>query len=170
MGGRACAYDATRVSTLALRLARATDLAAILHIEHCVFSDPWSPDSFAPEFSDPYSWFCVAEIDGVVSGYVIARIVARQGEIANIAVAPLRQRTGLGGTLLDAAVDAAEAAECEAVWLEVRVSNNAARRLYESRGFAPIGRRRGYYRTPVEDALVLRRTRTAADAASAEIR
>jgi [ribosomal protein S18]-alanine N-acetyltransferase len=170
VGGDACACAARRVNMIVLRQARATDLTAILEIEHRVFSDPWSPESFAPEFSDQYSWFCVAEIDGVLAGYVIARIVARQGEIANIAVDPVRQGLGLGGKLLDAAVDAAESAECEAVWLEVRVSNDAARRLYESRGFAPIGRRRRYYRTPVEDALVLRRTRTPADAGSAEIR
>ena len=146
-----------------MRLARASDLDAILTIEHRVFSDPWSPASFAPEFSDPYTWFSVAEIDGIVSGYAIARIVAKQGEIANIAVDPAHQRSGLGGKLLDAAVVAADAAECEAVWLEVRVSNEPARRLYESRGFEPIGRRRGYYRTPVEDALVLRRSRSTAD-------
>lgn len=146
-----------------MRLARASDLDAILTIEHRVFSDPWSPASFAPEFSDPYTWFSVAEIDGIVSGYAIARIVAKQGEIANIAVDPAHQRSGLGGKLLDAAMVAADAAECEAVWLEVRVSNEPARRLYESRGFEPIGRRRGYYRTPVEDALVLRRSRSTAD-------
>ena len=146
-----------------MRPARASDLDAILTIEHRVFSDPWSPASFAPEFSDPYTWFSVAEIDGIVSGYAIARIVAKQGEIANIAVDPAHQRSGLGGKLLDAAVVAADAAECEAVWLEVRVSNEPARRLYESRGFEPIGRRRGYYRTPVEDALVLRRSRSTAD-------
>ena len=146
-----------------MRPARASDLDAILTIEHRVFSDPWSPASFAPEFSDPYTWFSVAEIDGIVLGYAIARIVAKQGEIANIAVDPAHQRSGLGGKLLDAAVVAADAAECEAVWLEVRVSNEPARRLYESRGFEPIGRRRGYYRTPVEDALVLRRSRSTAD-------
>jgi [ribosomal protein S18]-alanine N-acetyltransferase len=153
------------VSNAVLRQARRSDLDAILRIEHRVFSDPWSPDSFAPEFDDPYTWFRVAELDSALVGYVVARIVAQQGEIANIAVNPEHQRTGLGGVLLDAAVAAAEAAQCEAVWLEVRLSNDPARRLYASRGFELIGRRRGYYRVPVEDALVLRRTRTpAADA------
>ena len=170
MGGDACACAARRVNPIALRSARVRDLEAILTIEHRVFSDPWSPESFAPEFDDPYSWFCVAEIDGVLVGYVIARIVARQGEIANIAVDPVHQGTGLGGTLLDAAMDAAAAAECEAVWLEVRVSNEPARRLYGSRGFEPIGRRRAYYRTPVEDALVLRRSNPSVSAGVAEIR
>ena len=157
------------MNTIVLRTAQAGDLDAILAIEKRVFSDPWSPDSFAPEFTDPYSWFCVAEIDGALVGYAIARIVARQGEIANIAVDPVHQRTGLGGKLLDAAIEAADAAECEAVWLEVRISNEPAQKLYESRGFEAIGRRRGYYRTPVEDALVLRRSRTSSDG-NAEIR
>ena len=157
------------MNTIVLRTAQARDLDAILAIEKRVFSDPWSPDSFAPEFTDPYSWFCVAEIDGALVGYAIARIVARQGEIANIAVDPVHQRTGLGGKLLDAAIEAADAAECEAVWLEVRISNEPAQKLYESRGFEAIGRRRGYYRTPVEDALVLRRSRTPSDG-NAEIR
>lgn len=157
------------MNTIVLRTAQARDLDAILAIEKRVFSDPWSPDSFAPEFTDPYSWFCVAEIDGALVGYAIARIVARQGEIANIAVDPVHQRTGLGGKLLDAAIEAADAAECEAVWLEVRISNEPAQKLYESRGFEAIGRRRGYYRTPVEDALVLRRSRTSSDG-NAEIR
>jgi [ribosomal protein S18]-alanine N-acetyltransferase len=152
-----------------LRKASPRDLDAILRIEGLVFSDPWSPESFHPEFEDPYSWFRVVEVDGAVAGYVIARIVARQGEIANIAVDPARQGTGLGGRLLDAAVSAAVAEECEAVWLEVRVSNEPAKRLYTSRGFEPIGRRRGYYRAPVEDALVLRRNGASGNA-SAEMR
>jgi [ribosomal protein S18]-alanine N-acetyltransferase len=160
MGGGECARLAARMSGMQLRVARLTDLSAILQIEARAFSDPWSPESFAPEFDDPYSWFRVLELDGVLVGYTIARIVAQQGEIANIAVDPSQQRTGLGGVLLDAAIAAAEAAACEAVWLEVRVSNTPARRLYESRGFELIGRRRGYYREPVEDALVLRRSPT----------
>jgi [ribosomal protein S18]-alanine N-acetyltransferase len=44
-----------------------------------------------------------------------------------------------------------------AVYLEVRESNQRARTLYESSGFDSVGRRRGYYRHPLEDALVLRR-------------
>lgn len=145
------------MSTVALRVPEARDLDGILRIERLVFSDPWSAESFAPEFTDEYTFFRVADVGGVVAGYVIARIVARQGEIANIAVDPAFQGAGLGGRLLDAAVQAAEAAECEAVWLEVRVSNEPAKQLYRSRQFEPIGRRKGYYRAPVEDALVLRR-------------
>lgn len=145
------------MSTLTLRPAVPADLAAILAIEQAVFGDAWSAESFASEFDEPYAWFRVVEDAGVIGGYVIARIVGGQAEIANIAVAPAAQRHGLGGRLLDAAIAAAVEADCDAVWLEVRPSNAAARRLYETRGFVLIGRRRGYYRAPVEDALVMRR-------------
>lgn len=163
MGTDALETHARRMSTPVLRIARVQDIDAILGIENRVFSDPWSPESFTPDFTDPYTWFRVLEVDGAIAGYVIARIVARQGEIANIAVDLRHQRTGLGGTLLDAAIVAAEAAMCEAVWLEVRISNEPAQRLYASRGFEPIGRRKGYYRAPIEDALVLRRTSPGAE-------
>jgi [ribosomal protein S18]-alanine N-acetyltransferase len=154
------------MSTPVVRIANPQDIDAILGIENQVFSDPWSAESFTPDFTDPYTWFRVLEVDGVIAGYVIARIVARQGEIANIAVDPGHQRAGFGGTLLDAAVAATDSAMCEAVWLEVRTSNEPAQRLYASRGFEPIGRRKGYYRAPVEDALVLRRTNSAAEASA----
>ncbi len=146
------------MNPVVIRRAVAGDLDAILRIEAAVFSDPWSRESFMPEFEDPYSWFRVAQIDDEIAGFVIARIVARQGEIANIAVAPAHRRTGLGGQLLDAAIGAPDAQDCEAVWLEVRETNEPAKRLYTSRGFEAIGRRKRYYKLPVEDALVLRRT------------
>jgi len=155
------------VSEILLRSAEPSDLDGILRIERLVFSDPWSPESFAPEFTDEYGWFRVAEIDGEIAGYIVARIVAQQGEIANIAVHPSYRGTGLGGRLLDAAILAADVAECEAVWLEVRVSNAPAQRLYASRSFEEIGCRRNYYRDPVEDALVLRLARIPAPAAPA---
>jgi ribosomal-protein-alanine N-acetyltransferase len=64
----------------------------------------------------------------------------------------------VGGRLLDDALAAADASAISAVYLEVRTSNQAARALYESRGFRMVGRRRSYYQQPTEDALVLRRT------------
>jgi [ribosomal protein S18]-alanine N-acetyltransferase len=142
---------------MSVRRAVVGDLEAVLAIEHAVFSDAWSADSFAPEFDDPYAWFSVYEMGEAIVGYVVARIVAGQAEIANIAVDPSAQRRGIGGHLLDAAIVAASSADCEAVWLEVRPSNPAAQCLYASRGFEVIGRRPGYYRLPVEDALVMRR-------------
>jgi ribosomal-protein-alanine N-acetyltransferase len=80
-----------------------------------------------------------------------------EGEIADIAVDPSARRAGVGGLLLARVED--EMARCgvRALYLEVRESNLAALGLYHGRGFRAVGRRRAYYRHPVEDALVLKR-------------
>ena len=93
----------------------------------------------------------------MVTGYVVAWFVADEGEIANLAVDPSGWGSGIGKALLDAALDEGERRGAAAVYLEVRDSNARARRLYQSRQFEEVGRRRGYYQRPVEDAIVLRR-------------
>jgi ribosomal-protein-alanine N-acetyltransferase len=92
-----------------------------------------------------------------VLGYVLATVLGPEGEIADIAVAPEARGRGIGGILLDEMLAMLGGEGVRTVYLEVRESNAAARRLYESRSFGPVGRRRGYYQHPVEDALVLRR-------------
>jgi [ribosomal protein S18]-alanine N-acetyltransferase len=72
-------------------------------------------------------------------------------------VAPEVRGQGVGARLLDDALAAARRNGATAAYLEVRDSNAAARALYASRGFEQVGRRRNYYRKPVEDALVMRR-------------
>jgi ribosomal-protein-alanine N-acetyltransferase len=146
--------------TRSLRIDAATreDVPAIVEIERAAFSDPWSAQSFGEALDHSAVYFAVARRDGVdVLGYVVAWFVADEGEIANIAVSPAGWGTGIGQALLDAALDEAERRRIGAVFLEVRDSNERARKLYQSRGFEEVGRRRGYYRRPVEDAIVLRR-------------
>ena len=151
-----------------LRAAAESDLREIDAIERLSFSDPWSFASFTQLLDGP-AHFVVAErpFGGarVVAGYVVAWVVVDEAEIANIAVAPAARRLGIGARLLDDAVAALAVRGARAIYLEVRRSNAAARALYASRGFREVGCRRGYYRNPVEDALVLRRD-PAADAPS----
>jgi len=140
-------------------VARADDVAAISEIERAAFSDPWSARSFRDALEHPAVYFGCARSDaGEVQGYVVAWFVADEGEIANLAVAPEGWGSGIGRALLDAALEEAARRNVESVYLEVRDSNARARRLYQSRGFEEVGRRKGYYRRPVEDAIVLRRT------------
>jgi len=139
------------------------DLASVAAIERAAFSDPWSLRSFREALDSGSVYFACARSDAAsVLGYVVAWFVADQGEIANIAVAPDQRGRGVGRALLDAALGEAAARGINAVFLEVRDSNQRARELYASRGFEEVGRRRRYYRRPVEDAIVLRRTLTLA--------
>lgn len=142
---------------LEIRAAEAGDLDRIEAIERASFSDPWSRRSFQVLLGDDRMFFRVADLPDVgVIGYVVAWFAADEAEIANIAVAAEARGRGVGAALLDASLAAARAHGAECCYLDVRESNHAARRLYASRRFLEIGRRRGYYTRPAEDALVLR--------------
>ena len=144
---------------LSIESAKLADVPAIVAIERAVFSDPWSARSFREALSNPSVYCACARRDGrTLEGYVVAWFVADEGEIANLAVAPGAWGAGIGHALLDASLKEAAARKLKAVFLEVRDSNARARHLYGSRGFVEIGRRRSYYRRPVEDAIVLRRS------------
>lgn len=142
-----------------VRPAEAGDLDAVHALEVRAFGDPWSRRSFGELLVHPAVAFRVATVPGAgVVGYVVAWFVVDEAEIANLAVAPDLRGRGIGAALLDLALVEATAHGCATMYLEVRDSNGPARALYASRGFEQVGRRRGYYRHPVEDALVLRRT------------
>lgn len=143
--------------TVSVQPARLVDVPAILEIERSVFSDPWSAQSFREALGHPAVYFsCACRDGGEVLGYVVAWFVADEGEIANLAVSRSAWSGGVGRALLDAALLEAATRGVTEVYLEVRESNERAKRLYGSRGFEQVGRRRGYYRRPVEDAIVLR--------------
>jgi ribosomal-protein-alanine N-acetyltransferase len=141
---------------IVLRSASEADLESVLAIEQASFADPWSRSAFLELVDDPRVAFLIADAGGVVRGYVVAWFVLDEGEIGNLAVHADARRQGVGARLLDAAIAAVRKARVDALYLEVRDSNAAARALYASRGFAEVGRRREYYRRPKEDALVLR--------------
>ena len=147
---------------------RDADVATIAAIERRSFSDPWSERSFRDVLSHPRLYFaCIRDVAGdgsasPVLGYVVAWFASGQGEIANLAVDPVVRGRGIGAALLDAALEEARRQSTTEIYLEVRDSNLRARQLYESRGFAEVGRRRRYYRQPVEDAVILRRGEAAA--------
>ncbi len=141
-----------------IRPAQPADARAVAALERRCFSDPWSESSFREAFGPGWSFGLVAEHELDLVGYVVSREVAGSGEILNLAVAPEWRRRGLARDLLHAAIAALRRREATEVYLEVRESNAAARRLYEAEGFGAVGRRRDYYREPLEDALVLHRT------------
>lgn len=146
-------------STVTIEPALEADLPSIAELEKTAFSDPWSLASFESVLAEPAAFFAVARDDATrgIVGYVVAWFVADEGEIANLAVREPTRRRGIGSSLLDGAIAAGLSRGTQNLYLEVRESNDAARRLYASRGFEEIGRRRRYYRRPEEDAIVLRR-------------
>lgn len=95
------------------------------------------------------------EVRGELAGFLIARQVRDEAEVLNLAVAPESRRRGEGGTLLTAAVVELRKRGVTRVFLEVRESNATGMAFYLKHSFSQAGRREGYYREPVEAAIVM---------------
>lgn len=130
-------------------------LAQVTALEAATFSEPWSESAFRGEMENPNSCFLVAEEAGEVLGYLGMQLVLDEGYITNVAVAASRRRQGIGARLMEAAIAIAREERLALLTLEVRVSNRGAIALYERYGFQAVGRRRGFYRFPREDAFVM---------------
>jgi len=139
-----------------IRPATFADAAAMAAIERRCFSDPWPLEGFREVLQLPGTVALVmTERDDPVA-YFLAREILGTAEVLNLAVMPEFRGRRLGAQLLDAGLAAVRARGGSEVFLEVRASNAVAQALYAGRGFRTEGRRRGYYRKPDEDALVLR--------------
>jgi [ribosomal protein S18]-alanine N-acetyltransferase len=92
--------------------------------------------------------------DGVLFGFLVARLVASEWELENIVVCDAVRRHGVGMRLLGALLARARQTNSNSVFLEVRESNEAARSLYVKAGFKQTGRRKSYYTNPQEDAVL----------------
>ena len=121
----------------------------------CFPTDPWSEGLFQDTLEHPCTTVLLAEgEDGAVLGYAVLSAVLDEGNLDNIAVAPHCRRQGVADGLLSALVGLGRT-NLSVLFLEVRVSNSPAIALYEKHGFVPVGRRKDYYDTPKEDALLM---------------
>jgi ribosomal-protein-alanine N-acetyltransferase len=138
----------------------AADIPEMVAIERASFSDPWTAGGLrsALDVAGAFVRCARPAVGGErpILGYVVAWFVADEGQIANLVVRADARRRGIGAWLLDETLRQARARGAHSVHLDVRDSNVAARALYASRGFISVGRRRGYYRAPDEDAILLR--------------
>lgn len=132
------------------------DLETVLRIEKASFSVPWSRNSFLSLLHRHDADLWVAVIGGEVRGYAAVWYMSDEAELGNLAVDPDWRREGIGSLLLGQTLTGARVRGARRLYLEVRSSNRAAQSLYERHGFVMAGIRRRYYRSPVEDARVMR--------------
>ena len=136
---------------------KAQHVPQVAELEKLCFSMPWSENSIAHELTTDYSFWLVAEDDGMVAGYIGSQIAFPEADVMNVAVRPEYRRRGVGQILVEALCTHLHNIDCESLTLEVRASNAPAIALYEKLGFVQVGRRPNYYRDPKEDALILRK-------------
>ncbi len=146
------------VDSIKIRAMSSDDIPEVAAIERATFSEPWSGKGFADSLALEYNLFLVAQTsDGSIVGYCGLYLVVDEAEITNVAVREADRQRGIGDALLAALLREAEQRGARQIYLEVRVSNQAAILLYRKHGFAPFDIRKGFYRWPDEDALVMRR-------------
>lgn len=132
-----------------------SDLNRVAAIERECFSDPWSREAYFGILGNPsYAVWC-AEESGQVIGFAAMQWVLDEGYICNIAVMEEHRRKGAAHRLIDALCKTAGEQNLSFLTLEVRESNLAARNLYERHGFRIEGRRKNYYQSPPEDAILM---------------
>jgi ribosomal-protein-alanine N-acetyltransferase len=143
-----------------LRTMTPADLDAVLVLERSLFGEEaWSRQMLEGELAEqPRSrYYLVADDDGVITGYAGLIVAASQADVVTLAVAADRWGQGAGSSLLEALLAEAARRGCTEIFLEVRMDNARAQRLYRRYGFSQIGIRKGYYQPSGADALVMRR-------------
>ncbi|MGI6004379.1 MAG: ribosomal protein S18-alanine N-acetyltransferase [Christensenellales bacterium] len=143
------------MSELVIRNMKRGDIGRIMALENLCFSMPWSKMAFISELENDMALYLVAESAGRIIGYAGLWTVLDEGHITNVAVHPLCRRQGVATELLKALKARAAPLGIRSLTLEVRVSNVAARKLYETFGFKPAGVRKRYYENNNEDALIM---------------
>lgn len=139
-----------------MEIVNATEemLPQIAALEQRCFSLPWTIEQLRTQLGERQIFLAAVE-DGTVAGYVGLLYVLDEGYISNVAVAPEYRRRGVARKLLERLERRCRDLKLSFMTLEVRASNAPAIALYESRGFRQVGRRKNYYKTPTEDAILM---------------
>ena len=136
------------------RYAKNSDLTEVKAIEQLTSPYPWSDQLFDESIN---KLLVITQKQDII-GYAVVALVAQQAELHLIAIHPKAQSQGYGQLLLALIIESMPAS-IESFFLEVRVSNCRAIRLYQRLDFVQIGERKDYYRNGMgtEDAIIMAR-------------
>jgi ribosomal-protein-alanine N-acetyltransferase len=141
-----------------LRPMTAADIPSVMRVERAAYEFPWTENIFRDCLQVGY-YCCVLEDDSGIIGHGVMSAAVGECHLLNICIHPDHQRHGHGERLVDYLLNIAYHAKARIAYLEVRMSNIAAKSLYLKRGFREVGVRKNYYPDPGfgnrEDALIL---------------
>tara|TARA_B100001765_G_C19498386_1_gene337900 strand:- start:1118 stop:1579 length:462 start_codon:yes stop_codon:yes gene_type:complete len=135
---------------------RKSDIEIILDIERSSNPHPWAKKNFLDCLERDY--YClVQEIQKEVSGFAIQSIAIDESHLLNIGIKKKYRRKGFGEEILNQIILFSKVMGCRKIFLEVRISNIRAIKLYEKEGFRKVDIRKNYYklREGREDALIM---------------
>lgn len=140
---------------MTIRKMKPEDLPEVCAIEQETFSDPWSEEDFKSSLREANNDYLVVELGGKIAGYCGYWGIAGEGYIYNVAVRKEFRRQRIGYQMLKTLLEESSGRGITSFTLEVRYSNEAAIRLYESLGFTRAGVRKDFYTKPKEDAVIM---------------
>ncbi|MFZ2308134.1 MAG: ribosomal protein S18-alanine N-acetyltransferase [Rhodoferax sp.] len=132
-------------------------LDAVLAVEQRAYAHPWNRINFLDALQSGYQANMLVAGD-VVLGYFVAMEGVEEVHLLNITVAPEYQGQGWSRVMLDALTLWSRGRAAQWLWLEVRVGNARAMRVYEAHGYQRVGYRKAYYPAghgQREDAVVM---------------
>ena len=147
----------TRVGDYAIRHCERDDIQAVIGINSSALPEHYSDYFYYEILSEFPETFLVAELDGRVVGYIMCRIeygfssmkrlgLARKGHVVSVAVLDEHRSKGVGTKLIELAEEVMRTKSAKECYLEVRVSNEGAVRLYQKLGYKITGKLQAYYR------------------------
>ena len=137
------------------------DLVEVCAIEEMSELSAWGWDAYHNEMQSGIDTvMLVARLksnldEHEIAGFIVARLIADELHVNNVAVRPEFRGRDLGSLLLQTTLKQAQQRGAKLAQLEVRANNQPAQRLYRSCGFGAVGRRKNYYRNPTEDAVLM---------------
>lgn len=143
------------MAEITFRAMTPADADAVSEIEIQSFALPWRRDTFYEVVQRENTAYVVGELDGKVIAYAGAWLAFGEAEVMSVAVAPEFRGRGYGRKLFAELLKICKERGATAVTLEVRPSNAAAIKIYESFGLKSVGRRPKYYVDNGEDALIM---------------
>jgi ribosomal-protein-alanine N-acetyltransferase len=155
------------VAEFRVRLAAQRDLAGIITMERAIAEAPhWAEAEYAAIVNATKTGgtikrcLFVAEAESRLLGFAVGKVLdsgdERMAELESVAVEKAARRAGVGRALCGAVIAWSRSQGAAALELEVRAASEGAIALYAGQGFVVVGRRRGYYREPPEDAVMMR--------------
>ncbi len=142
---------------IVIEKAAPADGKAIYEIGTLCFSDAWREETVFHDMEGDYSCYFIAKVDEEIVGYGCFWFIADEGQLVNIGVHPDYRRLGIGEAILTRGIEEARAKGMRTMFLEVRVSNLGAQKMYEKFDFQNLGLRKKVYDLPMEDGYVMER-------------
>ncbi len=141
-----------------IKHATIQDVDAIEKIAQNNSHNPWNKEQIQGQLNYDFAHVLIAKKGDETVGFCLFHLSDDGAHINEIATEKAHRRCGIGGGLISRVEKQVEKNKSENITLEVRKQDKGAVLFYQSLGFSAVGERKQFYKDPVDDALVMKKT------------